>query len=317
MPFDKKIQFGRDQIDVNSRPYLIAEIGLNHNNDLELAKRTIEAAHQSGANAVKFQSYHTNKFIDVENEEAKALVDIFSRYELSEESHKVLKSCADDLGIAFFSTPLNVEYVELLDEMGVPGFKVASGDLNNFQLLDSLVKKNKPLIISTGASDRSSIKKTQSYLNELDFSAAMFLHCISIYPAPDESLSLATIPWLENKLDAIVGFSDHTVGCDAAPVATALGALIIEKHFTLDQGLEGPDHKLSATPVILTQLRKKIDQAFEMLGKARTNHIGDEALNEKFGKRSLYERDGGFIALRPRLSHLPKDSEYINLSKKQ
>ena len=158
MPFDKKIQFGRDQIDINSKPYLIAEIGLNHNNDLELAKRTIEAAHQSGANAVKFQSYHTNQFIDVENEEAKALVDIFSRYELSEESHKVLKSCADDLGIAFFSTPLNVEYVELLDDLGVPGFKVASGDLNNFQLLDSLVKKNKPLIISTFQSTRHPMK---------------------------------------------------------------------------------------------------------------------------------------------------------------
>ena len=100
-------------------------------------------------------------------------------------------------------------------------------------------------------------------------------------------------------------------------MAIALGALIIEKHFTLDRGLEGPDHKLSATPAILTQLREKIDQACEMLGKARTNYIGDEALGEKFGKRSLYERDGGLIALRPRLSHLPKDSEYINLSKKQ
>ena len=291
------------------KPFLVAEIGLNHNGNLHIAKELITAAKDSGADAVKFQSYTTEKFINRVAPRAENLFHIFKQYELSFSEHVVLKEFADSNNILFFSTPLSLDWVDLLDTLEVCAYKVASGDLNNIRLLEKIVKKNKPVFISTGAAYFSDIKKSISFFRAQTFAHLVVLHCVSLYPTPMEKINLHRMLAIEQQFDVIPGFSDHTLGTRASEYASCMGACMIEKHFTMDKNLPGPDHHLSVMPEELAKIRENIDTAFEVRKQHQRDSWSEEFEADYWGKRSLYKIDGEIIPMRPRQEGLPKDSE--------
>ncbi len=291
------------------KPFLVAEIGLNHNRDVYIAKELIAAAKDSGADAVKFQSYTTEKFINKVAPRAESLFHIFKQYELSFAEHSVLKEFADSKDILFFSTPLSLDWVNLLEKLEVCAYKVASGDLNNIRLLKKIVKKNKPILISTGAAYFSDIKKNISFFKTQKFYCLVVLHCVSLYPTPMEKINLKRMLQIERQFDVMSGFSDHTLGLRASEYASCMGACVIEKHFTMDKELPGPDHHLSVIPDELAEIREKIDAAFETRRQHQSDSWSEEFAADYFGKRSLYNMDDEVIPMRPRQEGLPKDSE--------
>lgn len=302
---DSKHKIGR-----NERPYLIAELGLNHNKDPELAKKMVAAAAESGANAVKLQSYTTKFFVNSDDEQAKPLYDIFAEYEIDQAFHIAVRDAAKSEGVDFISTPLTLDWVDHLAEMNADYLKIASGDINNFQLLERAASTKLPLLISTGASHFSQIERVISFLKLWKREQSALLHCVSLYPTPPEKTNLSRIARIENHFQVLTGFSDHTLGDSAAPLAIAAGAVLIEKHFTLDTSLPGPDHKISATPDILKSIREKADLAFAMR-QGNDDSWEEEFAGDTFGKRSLYQTASGLLAMRPRRGTHPGDFDFL------
>jgi len=299
--FEKEFVVDTYFISPKAPPFLVAEIGLNHNNDLELAKRTISAAKKSGAKAVKFQSYITEEFIDKDNLEAKFLFDIFKTYELSEQDHTVLHKTARDEGLIFFSTPLCESAVDLLVSLKVPVIKIASGDIVNKQLLKKVTQTKLPIFLSTGASDFFEVVRAIDFLKEENVTKLCLLHCVSMYPTPYENVNLHTLLFYKEIFSCPIGFSDHSAGNLASAIAVGLDACVIEKHFTLDKTLPGPDHSISLNPEEFSELAKSIELAFLMKGE-RTKKLTEVEKNGRFyGRRSLYQKNQKFIALRPAL----------------
>jgi len=294
------ISIGKKTITRSSSPYLIAEIGLNHNNDLEIGKKTILAAKEAGADAVKFQSYVTADFISDTQADTKFLYDIFKQYELSEAYHKEFKKIADSEGIDFFSTPLDLTSVDMLVSLGVTVLKIASGDIVNLPLLNKAIASKLPLIVSTGAALPEEVVRAISLFKESNHPIAL-LHCVSMYPTPIEKANLNSIPFYLDAFPYVVGFSDHTAGTLAPAIAVGMGASIIEKHFTLDRNLEGPDHGISIDPKGLKQLREDINAAYQMKGEYAKNPHKEETSGWFFGRRSLYKRGSEILAMRPAL----------------
>ncbi|MBE7412624.1 MAG: N-acetylneuraminate synthase family protein [Leptospiraceae bacterium] len=284
-------------------PFLIAEIGLNHNGDLDIGKRTIAEAGKCGATAVKFQSYITEEFINKSNPDAKFLFDIFKQYELSEKMHREFQKTALDEGLEFFSTPLCETSVDFLVSLNVPILKIASGDIVNFQLLEKCASTKIPIFLSTGAAELSEIVKSLEYLQENEVSELCLMHCVSVYPAPIESLNLKTILLLQEIANCPVGFSDHSEGSIGATIAIAYNASVIEKHFTLDKSLPGPDHCISVSPEEFRVFSKNCKEAFLARGKKAKVLHEKEKESKFFGRRSLYiDKNKNPIALRPNLS---------------
>lgn len=291
-------------------PFLVAEIGLNHNNDLEIGKRTIQAAADSGAQAVKFQSYVCDRFISPDVEDARFLYDIFKQYELNEQSHRIFQKTAEDLGLVFFSTPLDVESVDLLESLGVPAMKVASGDLVNPELLDRVARTRLPIFLSTGASTLSEVIRALEFLKDRDVESLCLMHCVSLYPTPPDCLNLQTIQLYKDLTDGPIGFSDHSAGYLGASLAVAYEACVIEKHFTLDKKLDGPDHGISADPQELRQLSDHIQLAYEMRGVKKKILLPSEEKSYYYGRRSLYLDPSGIVrAMRPNMH--TRDSRYM------
>lgn len=312
--FQKEIKFAGLNVNVSSKPLLVAEIGLNHNGDTETARKMISAAAKNGANAVKFQSYRTDYFIHPTDPDVEVLRDIFRKYELNFEQHQILASTAEEEGIGFFSTPLNVDWIGKLVSLNTCAIKIASGDINNFSLLLEAVKFQLPLIISTGAAGKNETGRVVDFLKKNNKKNVIFLHCISLYPATEEKINLSAINSLRNLTEALCGFSDHTTGDMAAFGAVMCGAVMVEKHFTLDHSMEGPDHKLSADPQMLLSIRKKMDHAWQMRGDGNIEPLEEELRSDFYGKRSLYKINGNWIALRPRRPGLPLDSDFNGVS---
>lgn len=303
-------------------PFLVAEIGLNHNNDLELGKRTIEAAAKAGVSAVKFQSYKTDQFINSNSEEARFLFDIFKKYELNEKFHREFQKTALDNGVCFFSTPLDVGSVDLLVDLKVPIIKIASGDIVNSELLDKVAKTKIPIFLSTGAASLSEIIRALEYLKDREVESLCLMHCVSMYPTPYENLNLKTLILFKDLTEGPIGFSDHSAGTIAAPIAIALDASVIEKHFTLDRNLEGPDHSISINPVEMKQIYENINLAFDMKGEKKKIISKQEEESYFFGRRSLYASpDGNLISLRPNLNvkdkSILKAWEFTNFDNKK
>ncbi len=292
------------------RPYLIAELGLNHNNDIALTQDSIEAAAKSGADAIKIQSFSTPRFIDQTNPAAHELSAIFSSLQPSLELHELLKNEAERLGIDFFSTPLTIDWVDTLATLDAAFIKIASGDLTNFQLLEKALLKGKPLILSTGAARMEEVARTAAFLRVWEKRDALFLHCVSLYPTAASQVNLQRISRIEQTTGALTGFSDHTMGTTAPALAVARGAVVVEKHFTLNRDLHGPDHFLSATPADFAEIREKMDEAFEMR-EGQDDSWGEEFAGDEFGKRSLYHTEHGIEAMRPRVSGKPLASEFL------
>lgn len=290
-------------------PFLIAEIGLNHNNDIEIGKRTIEKAAKAGAHAVKFQTYRTENFICKNAENASGLFEIFKRYELNEEKHKIFQKTAQENGLIFFSTPLDVESVDFLVSLGVPALKVASGDLVNSELLGKVASTGLPLFVSTGASTLSEVIRAMEFLKDRQALSLCLMHCVSLYPAPPDKMNLRTLTLFQELTDGPVGLSDHSTGFTAAIMAVALGASAIEKHFTLDKNLPGPDHSISMEPDEFKTMAEQVHIAYEMRGEKKKILHKEEETSHYLGRRSLYiDNQGKVRSLRPNLHY--KDPKF-------
>lgn len=309
--FDSSILINSTSITEKSTPFLVAEIGINHNKDISLAKEMITAAKESGANAVKFQSYTTEKFINPNIKEAESLFKVFQKYELSFKEHQILFEYAKKQNILCFSTPLSLDWIKKLERLQTPLYKIASGDLNNYQLLKEVIKTQKPIIVSTGNSTEKHIKQNYDFFKYHNFQQVAYLHCVSIYPTPIEKLHLKYIQKLKSHFSPIAGFSDHSSNVYAPAIAVGNGATIIEKHFTIDKSLKGPDHAISSTPKEFKKIRELINQAHIMLGDSKKIQHQEESIHDFWGKRSLYSINNTLIAMRPRQEGLPKDEDYI------
>lgn len=297
-------------ISAAEKPFLIAEFGLNHNRDLDLARRMADAAARCGVDAVKLQSYTTRFFINRQFSEVHGLYDIFAGLELDEDFHLKLRDHVVASGMAFFSTPLTEDWVVRLDKLEVPAFKIASGDVNNWPLISAAAQTGKPLLVSTGAASEAEVRQAITLL-EQQAAAYALLHCVSLYPTPDTKANIGRIGRIAALLPApervALGFSDHTAGTAAAFAAVAGGAAIIEKHFTLDKELPGPDQKMSSDPAEIGELRQQIDLAWQIRGNAENADCHkEETASDYYGKRSLYEFEGRTIAMRPRHPDFPR-----------
>lgn len=308
-----KLSFGKivKRVSLKDRPLLVAEIGLNHNKDKNLLKELIEKASESGADAIKLQSYDTDEFIHPHLEAVSELRKIFKQYELDYELHQFVAQYAEECGLLFISTPLSLRWVSLLKLLGVAALKIASGDINNWQLLLEGLKANLPFIISTGASKEEDLEDLIHFFRKQNKQDIILLHCVSLYPTSVEKVNMARLGLIRQKYGVLTGFSDHTLGNEAAFAAVASGGVLIEKHFTLDKNLPGPDHFFSATPEEFKDLRKKMDLAYLIRGEASLDSNPEEFAHDFFGKRSLYETPRGLLALRPRQQHLPKDKDFL------
>jgi N-acetylneuraminate synthase len=278
-----------NEIVARKEPYIIAEIGANHNGDLELAKKMIDKAKECGCDAVKFQSWsknslftegfykEKNQFVD---ENFGTLEEMVEKFSLSKKEHIILKEYCDRKKITFCSTPITPEEVEMLNELKVPFFKVASMDLNNLSFLKYIAEKGKTIILSTGMGSLAEIETAINIIYDTGNEEVILLHCIAVYPPEDKIINLQNIEMLNKTFSIPVGFSDHTIGTSIPLAAITLGAKVIEKHFTLDKTMPGWDHAVSANPEemkIIVEEGKKIITA---LGKY-TRVISKVEINQR------------------------------------
>lgn len=280
------------------QPYIIAEIGANHNGDMKLAKKLIDTAIECGADCVKFQSwtkdsifsrkvYDDNYFLrdDYRNRTDYTLEEIVDKYHISEEQHKELKAYCDEHNIEFASTPFSKEEVDLLvDELDVPFIKIASMDLNNIPFLLYVSKKGKPVVLSTGLCPMSDVALAVETLKEGGCRDIILLHCVSIYPPEDGQVNLNNIDMLRTCFGVMVGYSDHTIGTVAAIMSIAKGVCIIEKHYTIDKKLTGWDHKISADPFELKTICDAARVGYKMLGSY------EKVVNEDAERKEAFQR---------------------------
>lgn len=296
-------------ISAEQKPFLVAEFGLNHNRDLALARRMVDAAKASGVDAVKLQSYTTKYFINRRFENVHGLYDIFAALELDFTFHEELRNYTTACGLMFFSTPLTVDWVAHLQRLGVAAYKIASGDINNWPLIGAVTKHKLPVLASTGAASEAEVKVAIDRFVK-DGAEFALLHCVSLYPTPEAKANISRIGRLRRlagtEKDIPLGFSDHTEGVTAAFAAVAAGARIIEKHFTLDKNLPGPDQKMSFDPKEMAELRKQIDLAHAIRGSAKNADCHpEETASDYYGKRSIYDFEGQRLAMRPRHPDYP------------
>lgn len=254
---------------LDDRVLVVAEIGNNHEGNLEVARTLVHKAADCGVAAVKFQTFQTRYFVSSRDQ---ARYERLLGYELPLAAWEELQKLAKQLGLLFLSTPLDLGSAKLLEGL-VDGYKIASGDNNFFPLLEHLCQTDKPIIMSTGLSDLNLVKKSKQFIeahwrkNGIQSELAV-LHCVSSYPVPVEQANLAAIPYMKSELGCAVGYSDHTLGLDACILAIALGAQIIEKHFTLDKNFSDfRDHQLSADPVDMKELVLKAAQVPLWVGR--------------------------------------------------
>ena len=257
-----KIKIGNKLIGEGNPCFIIAEAGVNHNGKLELAKKLVDAAKKAGADAVKFQTFKAEALVirdlPVEeyqkSERKESQFEMLKRLELKEKDLKELALYCEKKRIIFLSTPYDQESADLVEKLGVLSFKISSSDLNNIPLLEHIAKKKRPMIISTGASYLREVKEAVRAVKKEGNKKIILLHCTSRYPAQLKEVNLKAILTLKKKFPFSAGYSDHTKGINVSLAAVALGASIVEKHFTLKKNLEGPDHKASLDPQELKTL---------------------------------------------------------------
>jgi N,N'-diacetyllegionaminate synthase len=266
---------------------LVAEIGINHNGDLDLARRAIDAAASAGADAVKFQNYRTEDFVQDRaltyeyvsqgRRVVESQYDMFKRCELTRNGLAALKAHSDGRGVLFFSTPTSEEGIADLLAIGVPVLKNGSDYLTHLPLIAAMARTGKPTLLSTGMSTLDEIDDAVRAFRDAGGRDLVVLHCTSAYPTPPGEVHLRTLPMLAERFACPVGLSDHTDGIVAAIGAVALGACVVEKHFTVDKTLPGPDHSFSADPEEFAQLARSVRTLECSLGEVRTGPTPAEA----------------------------------------
>ncbi len=280
--------------------FIIAEAGVNHNGSLDLAKKLIDLAAKAGADAVKFQTFKTEDLILDDIEKAlyqkgttgadESQTEMLKRLEIDQDFHVALMKYCAERNIIFLSTPYEEESLNLLIELGVPAIKIASTDITNLLFLEKVAKKGKPVILSTGMSSFLEIELAYQCLKENGCKEIALLKCTSNYPTGFGEVNLMAMVTMKNSLDAVIGFSDHTEGLGVSPYAVALGAKIVEKHFTLDKNLPGPDHKASLSPVELVLWVKEIRKVEQILGRSEIFPAESEKETKKLLQKCLVSK---------------------------
>ena len=297
MPNFPEISIAGRRISLDAPPYVIAELSANHNGRLDTALRIIEEAKKAGADAVKLQTYRPDTItLDCDSEDFQihgGLWDGRTLYELYQEAHmpwdwhKPLFDHARKLGITIFSSPFDPTAVDLLEDLNAPAYKIASFEAVDLPLIKYVASTGKPMIISTGMADAEEIREAIEAARAGGCIELAILHCVSGYPAPAADYNLRTIPDMIQRFGLVTGLSDHTLDNTTAITSVALGASIIEKHFTLDRSSGGPDDSFSLEPAELAALCRDIKTAWASLGRVDYGRKSSELGNVKF-RRSLY-----------------------------
>jgi len=279
----EKIKVGDTKIGLGEQTFIIAEAGLNHDGNFSQAKKLVEEAAKTGADAVKFQIFKTEEFISGDAE----YFDLFKSLEFSMDKWTELADFADKLGIIFSASVFDEESADFLSEVGSPVYKIASGDLNYYPLLSYISKKNLPVILSTGMATIAEIDESLNNIYSSGNKQVALMHCVSSYPTEYEDANLNLINNLKNLFKIPVGFSDHTIGNLIPSLAVAKGADLIEKHFTVDKDLPGPDHKLSLDPIEFKEMVENIRITESAMGDAVKVITDDEKHTKELGRRSI------------------------------
>jgi len=277
--------------------FVIAEAGVNHNGDLDLAHRLVDVAVDAGADAVKFQTFQTERIISrtapkadyqVENTGSdESQFDMIKALELPEEAFAQLMAHCQERGILFLSTPFDHESVDILARLDVAAFKIGSGEITNLPLLEKIAGHGKPMIISTGMATIGEVETTIRTAREAGTQEVILLHCVSNYPTDPADVNLRAMRTMARAFGLPVGYSDHTEGLEVPLAAVALGASVIEKHVTLDKTLPGPDHRASLEPDELARMVSGIRIVEKSLGHGRKEPATSEANTTAVARKSL------------------------------
>jgi len=296
--FNKIIKINERSIGGHSTPYIIAEAGMNHNGDLKLGKELIDAALTTGCDAIKFQTFLPNSrvsskvksvdFVELADGAEETMFDMFSRLSMSFSEQKELFDYAKERGIEIFSTPFDFESVDFLESLGVDLYKIASMDLVNLPLIKYVAQTQKPMILSTGMSNLGMIEDSLQVIAEAGNPNVAILHCNSTYPAAAEDMNVKAINTLRRCFNIPVGLSDHSFGLLVSTVALSIGSDIIERHFTLNKTLEGPDHILSSEPDEMKRLVKTSKIIKAILGDGVKRIKSSEYNTMNLQQKSLY-----------------------------
>jgi len=293
----KKIHLEKKQIGDGEPCFIIAEAGVNHNGDTNLAKQLIDVAVESGADAVKFQTFHADNVVTCTAEKVdyqknttpshESQYDMIKKLELSDDVFLELSDYARNREIIFLSTPFDLESVDLLNQIDLPAFKIPSGEITNFPLLKKIAEKKKVIILSTGMATLGEVDDAFHYLKKCGSDEIILLHCTTSYPASINSVNLRAMETLRCAFHVPVGYSDHTEGNMISIAAVAMGACVLEKHFTLDRRLPGPDHKASLEPHELLAMVKAIRDVEIALGDGIKRPNEEETAIKKVARRSI------------------------------
>ena len=284
---------------MSSKVFIIAEAGVNHNGSLDLAKKLIDVASESGANAVKFQTFKAEKLVSKNAQKAdyqkqttnktESQFDMIKKLELDMDTHKELIAYCETKNIMFLSTPFDHDSIELLNDLGLEIFKIPSGEITNLPYLRHIGKLNKKVILSTGMADIGEIEDALDILINTGTKKEniTILHANTMYPTPMEDVNLKAMVTIGNTFDIAFGYSDHTLGIEVDIAAVAMGASCIEKHFTLDKTMEGPDHKASLEPNELNAMVKAIRNIELALGSSAKKPSKSESPNIQIARKSI------------------------------
>ena len=277
--------------------YFIAEIGVNHNRDMKLAKKMINEAKKSGANAVKFQTFKADRLVTPNTPKVEyqknttslkeSHYDMIKSLELSSENHKILKRYCEVKKIDFLSTPYDLSSAKFLSKIGCRHFKTASADIVDLELHKYLAKSKKSVIISTGMSSLEEIEECIKIYNKYKNKKIILLHCVSNYPCSLHSLNMKALTMMQVKFNCAIGYSDHSVGYEASVVSVALGARDIEKHFTINKKLAGPDQKASALPMEFKKMVNEVRKSEIIMGTEIKKCQKEETQMSKVSRKSL------------------------------
>lgn len=278
--------------------FIIAEAGVNHNGSLELAYKLVDAAKEAGADCVKFQTYITENDTAVNCEKAEyqkteqqeSQYELLKKLELSFDDFRKIQEYCKKKEIMFLSTPFDIESLEFLDEIHMPIWKIASSEVENFQLLREMAKTHKPIILSTGMCTIEEISNAVDVLKKYGVGEIRILHCNTQYPTPMEDVNLKAMYELKSMFQCDIGYSDHTQGIEVPIAAVAMGATIIEKHFTLDRNMEGPDHVASLNPLELKEMVQAIRNIEKAIGTGKKVPSNSEKENRIAARKSIFAR---------------------------